>query len=191
MKARLKFGEKAIYGGRIYYYSEPKRIWYDGGHFNEWLGRAVHINMKKLESEIRNSHAIKEVNFITFCYVLIPKFNIQKIGLLDESYFMYVEDLDYSYKVWKRGYKLYHILSSRVYHKVGVSSGEDGISEFSAYWVMKNRIKFVLSYGSFFKILTALGFILLTRPIKFLQFWIRGNKHIIVAQVKGIKDGIK
>ncbi|EEP61189.1 glycosyltransferase family 2 protein, partial [Sulfurihydrogenibium yellowstonense] len=131
VNARLKFGEQAIYGGRIYYYSDPERLWYDGGKFNEWLGRTIHLNKGKLKHDIKISSRIKEVNFITFCYVLIPKFILDKIGLLDESYFMYVEDLDYSYKVWKYGYKLYHVVNSEIWHKVGASSGEEEVSEFS------------------------------------------------------------
>ena len=142
VKARMNFAENAIYGGRIFYYNDQDLIWYDGGHFNEWIGRATHINMKKKLHEIKNND-IKMVNFITFCYVLIPKFILDKVGLLDESYFMYVEDLDYSYKVWKSGYKLYHIPTSKVWHKVGASSGEDEVSEFSAYWMMQNRVRFI------------------------------------------------
>jgi len=46
VNARLKFGERAIYGGRIYYYADPDRLWYDGGEFNEWTGRSKHLNIK-------------------------------------------------------------------------------------------------------------------------------------------------
>lgn len=189
VKSRLKLGEKAIYGGRIYYYSEPQRIWYDGGHFNEWLGRTVHINMKKLESEIRNNFEVKEVKFITFCYVLIPKYILNAIGLLDESYFMYVEDLDYSYRVWKAGYSLFHIPSSKVWHKVGASSGEEEVSEFSAYWMMRSRIKFIKRLN-FYKKIVSLSFIVLTRPFKYL-FWLKNNKKIIKTQSKAILTEIK
>ena len=143
VSARLKLGEKAIYGGRIYYYSNLDKIWYDGGKFNEWTGRSKHLNMKRLKSEIENNHDIKAVNFITFCYVLIPKFILDKIGLLDESYFMYVEDLDYSYKVWKSGYNLYHIKNSEIWHKVGTSSEEE-INKFWAYWYYRNSLRFRL-----------------------------------------------
>jgi GT2 family glycosyltransferase len=144
IRVRLSFGEKAIYGGRIFYYYEPYMIWYDGGKFNEWTGRAIHLNMEKLKTEIKNKQAIKEVNFITFCYVLIPKFILDKIGLLDESYFMYVEDLDYSYKVWKSGYKLYHVIDSEVWHKVGTIHRGDEFKESRAYWYYRNSLRFKL-----------------------------------------------
>ncbi len=187
VKARINLGEKAIYGGRIFYYHNPELIWYDGGHFNEWLGRSTHINMKKSLHEIKNDD-IKLVNFITFCYVLVPKSILNKIGLLDEGYFMYVEDLDYSYKVWKSGYKLYHIPTSKVWHKVGASSGEDELSEFSAYWMMRNRVKFIKKL-SILKKVTSFMFLILSRMIRY-PLWLPRKKQIILAQIKGIYRGL-
>jgi GT2 family glycosyltransferase len=191
VNARLEFGEQAIYGGRVYYYSAPEKIWYDGGKFNEWIGRTVHLNMGKLKTEVKNSQDIKEVNFITFCYVLIPKFILEKLGSLDESYFMYVEDLDYSYKVWKYGYKLYHVVNSEVWHKVSASSGKGEVSEFSAYWTMRNRVRFIISRLPYVKKASAIFFLIMTRPVRFLFFYIKEAKHIINAQIKGIIDGFR
>jgi GT2 family glycosyltransferase len=191
VNARLEFGKQAIYGGRIYYYSAPEKIWYDGGKFNEWMGRTVHLNMGKLKAEVKNSQDIKEVNFITFCYVLIPKFILEKIGLLDESYFMYVEDLDYSYKVWKYGYKLYHVVNSEVWHKVSASSGKEEVSEFSAYWIMRNRVRFIISRLPYVKKASAIFFLIMTRPVRFLVFYMSEAKYIINAQIRGLIDGFR
>ena len=184
-EARERYGDKAIYGGRIYYYSDTNKIWYDGGHFNEWLGRTTHINMGKRNVPTK---PVLEVNFITFCFVLIPKEIIKEIGLLDESYFMYVEDLDYSYKVWKKGYKLYHVSSSQIWHRVGASSGEE-VSEFSAYWIMRNRLKFILQNLGLLKKLSAFTFLIFSRIVRY-ALWINKRK-LIVAQIKGIVDGLK
>jgi len=184
MKAKSKLSNRAIYGGRIYYYSNPSKIWFDGGHFNKWLGRTTHINMRKSEIPEKVPH---EVNFVTFCYVLIPKQLLKEIGLLDESYFIYVEDLDYSYRVWKSGCKLYHVSSSQIYHKVGGSLGE-GVSEFSAYWMMRNRVKFIRSLG-IYGFIPLVG-VFLTRPITFMKFIAKGNIYLMKEQIKGLLHGL-
>ncbi len=101
---------------------------------------------------------------------------------------MYVEDLDYSYKVWKSGYKLYHIPTSKVWHKVGASSGEDEVSEFSAYWMMRNRVKFIKKL-SILKKVTSFMFLILSRMIRY-PLWLPRKKQIILAQVKGIYRGL-
>jgi hypothetical protein len=187
VNARMKLNEKAIYGGRIYYYSESNKIWYDGGKFNEWTGSSNHINMGKLKSEIKEDYLIKEVNFITFCYVLIPKFILKNIGLLDESYFMYVEDLDYSYRVWKAKYKLYNVSNSEVWHKVGASSGEDEVSAFSAYWYYKNSLNFRYNKLIGIRKITSLLYYFFRFPLLILK-WSYKNPAIIKSLLNGIKD---
>ncbi|GIW23335.1 MAG: hypothetical protein KatS3mg068_2342 [Candidatus Sericytochromatia bacterium] len=142
--------------------------------------RSVHIQ-KKINKEV------SECNFITGCCILIKKEVLEKAGLLDESYFMYVEDLDYFYKTIKSGYKLAIVHTANIWHKVGAGS-EGEISEFSAYWIMRNRIKFILKNANFIKKLSSFGFIIFTRLIKFFEYWLNGKRIIILAQVKEIKD---
>ena len=184
ISARNKLGENAIYGGRIYHYSEPSKIWYDGGHLHKFTGRAVHINGGR--KNICITQPI-QVNFITFCYVLIPANIVKKVGLLDESYFMYVEDLDYSYRVEENNYELYHVPSSQLWHKIGASNGSK-ISEFSSYWYYRNTIKFILKRFRKIKKITAVLFIIAKFPILLLT-WLLRNPKIIKSMFKGYIDG--
>jgi len=117
------------------------------------------------------------------------KYILNKIDFLDESYFMYVEDLDYSYKVWKSGYKLYHIPTSKVWHKVGASSGEDEVSEFSAYWMMRNNIRIRKKIKNKIKFFTSFLFFYLSR-IYTLSKWAILRPKIVKSLLVGIKDGI-
>ena len=103
---------------------------------------------------------------------------------------MYVEDLDYSYKVWKAGYKLYRVGNSEVWHKVGASSGDGEVSEFSAYWSMRGRVKFLSSKLPFFKKVTSIIFLILTRPIRFFYFYLKGKNFIVNNQIKGFLDAL-
>lgn len=184
--AKRTYGEKAIYGGKIFYYNKPDVIWYDGGYFNEWTARASHKNISKGQL---NSGYIKEVNFITFCYVLIPKYVIENAGLLDERYFMYNEDLDYCIKVHKLGFKQYYVSDSMIWHKIGGShNGEK--SEFEAYWIMRSKIQFILKNLTLTKRIFALSFIIVTRIVRFPEFLLK-KKSLIICQIKGFIDGFK
>jgi GT2 family glycosyltransferase len=185
--AWYSLGDDSIYGGRIHYYSKKNKLWYDGGKFNRWTGRTIHINMDK--NEVLCKDKIKEINFITFCFVLIPKNILMNVGLMNESYFMYVEDLDYSYRVQKNGYKLYHVCTSEIYHKVGASS-EGEISEFTAYWIMKNRVNFFKSNLIFPFNITAFACLFFTRLLRYPYWLLSGKSNIIIAQLKALLDGI-
>jgi len=89
---------------------------------------------------------------------------------------MYVEDLDNSYRIWKSGYKLYHIPTSKVWHKVGASSGEDEVSEFSAYWYYRNSLKFKNKMRFSQKKVIALLIHYITRPIIYIKWLIKNPK---------------
>lgn len=56
----------------------------------------------------------------------------KRVGLLDERYFMYFEDLDYCRRVWKSGLKVYYLPWVQVVHYHGVSGG--GIARQEDKW---------------------------------------------------------
>ena len=168
MNAKKQHGDAAIYGGRILYYDKPDVLWYDGGYFSVWLGKSKHKGENK---KIIQGNDISRVNFITFCFVLIPKLIIKQIGLIDESYFMYVEDLDYCYKVFKRGYNLYHVYNSLVWHKVGASYG-GGTSPFSSYLYYRNSLNFRLKKLSGYKRYSAILYYFMRLPVLALKWLI-------------------
>lgn len=63
----------------------------------------------------------KEVEAVTGAVMLIPKKVIQKVGLFDQRYFMYFEDLDYCRRVKKTGFKVYYLPATEFIHHHGAS----------------------------------------------------------------------
>src|SRR3972149_3945798 len=57
---------------------------------------------------------------------------LKMVGLLDERYFMYFEDLDFCKRVWKAGLKVYYLPSAEVIHYHG-ASGRD-IADSANQW---------------------------------------------------------
>jgi hypothetical protein len=53
-------------------------------------------------------------------FLITPK-ALQEVGLLDERYFMYFEDVDYCRRVWEKGLKVYYLPEARVLHYHGES----------------------------------------------------------------------
>jgi len=66
-----------------------------GGHFNPLLGMT--------------SHALREdtdPDFVTWACVLIRREALEQVGLLDEDFFMYWEDVDFSVRLKSAGWKI-------------------------------------------------------------------------------------
>ena len=119
---------------RIYYYYEKNKIWFDGGAFHPYNCRAEHYRFNEDGSTVTGIH---EATFISGCCMLIPATVIRKIGLMDERYFLYVEDTEYSLRIQKVGYKLYWDADHHFYHKVSASTGNK--SKLSQYYEIRNR----------------------------------------------------
>jgi hypothetical protein len=77
--------------------------------------------------------------------MLIHRLVLEKIGVLDDRYFLYLEDLAYSLKARCAGLPLYYIPDARLWHLNAVSSSVGG--QLQDYFITRNRLLLGLSYA--------------------------------------------
>lgn len=65
---------------------------------------------------------IQEVDWVSGSCLLVRKKTLDQIGLLDESYFIYVEDVDLCYRAHKAGWKTFYFPQVTFVHQVGQST---------------------------------------------------------------------
>ena len=75
-----------------------------------------------------NKDEIHEVDVLAGAFMLLRKKALDEIGLLDESFFMYGEDIDLSYRITKGGYKNYYFPDTRIIHYKGESTKKSSIN---------------------------------------------------------------
>lgn len=78
----------------------------------------------------------KQVSFITFCCVLLPRAVIEQVGYLDETLFMYCEDVDYCLRLTRAGVPLWFLPDAVIHHKAGGSAG----GMLSVYYITRNTL---------------------------------------------------
>jgi GT2 family glycosyltransferase len=71
---------------------------------------------------------IHEIEILSGAYMLMRKAVLDKVGLLDEDYFMYGEDVDLSYRIIKGGYKNYYFPETRIIHYKGESTKKSSVN---------------------------------------------------------------
>jgi GT2 family glycosyltransferase len=86
------------------------------------------------------------VDVVTGGYMLIKKNTIEKIGLLDESFFMYLEDVDYCLRAKNVGIKIYHSMESKILHVGGASSNNKDKVRHSS-WLRSRKLYFIKHFG--------------------------------------------
>jgi GT2 family glycosyltransferase len=65
---------------------------------------------------------LREVDWVSGAAMLLRRKALEEIGLLDERFFMYCEDVDICYRLNRAGWKVYYVPEARVTHHIGVSS---------------------------------------------------------------------
>ncbi len=68
------------------------------------------------------------VEILSGAFMLIRKSTLDKIGLLDETFFMYGEDIDLSYRILLNGQKNYYFADTKIIHYKGESTKKDSIN---------------------------------------------------------------
>ncbi|HQK98411.1 MAG TPA: glycosyltransferase family 2 protein [Bacteroidia bacterium] len=69
-----------------------------------------------------------EIEVLSGAFMLMRKTALDKVGLLDEDYFMYGEDIDLSYRITKGGYKNYYFADTKIIHYKGESTKKSSVN---------------------------------------------------------------
>lgn len=69
-----------------------------------------------------------EVDVLSGAFMLLRKETLDKVGLLDETFFMYGEDIDLSYRITLGGYKNYYFPETRIIHYKGESTKKSSVN---------------------------------------------------------------
>ncbi len=69
-----------------------------------------------------------EVDVLAGAFMLLRRSVLDKIGLLDEAFFMYGEDIDLSYRIVQAGYKNYYFADTTIIHYKGESTKKGSLN---------------------------------------------------------------
>ena len=92
-----------------------------------------------------------EVDWVAGASMMIRRAVFDAVGLLDEKYFMYYEEVDFCLRAKRAGWPCWYVPASRVVHLVGQSSGvtdeKKPKKRRPAYWFESRRRYFLLHRG--------------------------------------------
>ena len=132
-------------GSKIYYHHAPKTIWYAGGTVDlEGGGLTRHVGQDEEDADPFNQ--LRETEYITGCSLLARKEMIETVGLLEEAYFLYFEDADWSLRASRQGWKLLYQPAARLWHKEGARNQKTYSPHF-IYYFLRNRFFFVTRFA--------------------------------------------
>jgi hypothetical protein len=129
-----------ILGAKIFYESEPQKIWYAGGRVKYLSGLCVHLGLDQLDQDGQFSE-VADTEFISGCVMMVRSSMLSKVGLLDDRLFVYWEDADFCMRARKAGYRCVFVPMARVWHKISRTCGQQ--SPFTLHLTTRNHLIWV------------------------------------------------
>lgn len=96
-------------------------IWYAGGRCVPALGLAAHRGLRRRDRG--QYRAVEPTGYLTGCCLLATRAAWERVGPLDERYFIYAEDADWCLRARAAGFRLLFVPTARLWHKVSASTG--------------------------------------------------------------------
>jgi GT2 family glycosyltransferase len=120
---------------KLFYYEPPDRIWFAGGIVSRGSGLVRHRGVNRKDDAFRDGPLA--LDYVSGAAVLLSRAALQKTGLLDPDYIIYVEDVDWSARARAAGFTLWYEPSARGWHHVSVTSG-GGLTPLKAYFRLRS-----------------------------------------------------
>lgn len=136
-------------------------------------------NLWGMATLFNGSHEPAPVEAVSGACLMVKHHVFERLGGFDERYFMYSEDIDLAYRIYREGFKCYYVPSAILIHHGGGSSKSAG-NGFSATMMRESVYRFMQfrkgrSTAALFRIvilfsaLVRMGFILLSVPFHLLR----------------------
>jgi GT2 family glycosyltransferase len=166
---------------KIMYFDQSDIFWYGGGRIGAWTLRTPHDGIG--EKDVGQFDNVTTVGYAPTCFMMIESGVFAEVGMMDEAYFVYYDDVDFVWRMAKRGLSIGFVAESIVLHKVSRSTG-GAFSPFSLRFTNRNRIYFIRKHLVGLQRMFALGYMLCTRIPRLIS-----RPASAVHMWRGVREG--
>ena len=173
---------------KIVYADQPDTIWYAGGQFSKIIWKPLPRGMN--QKDIGQYDCSRQCSFANGCSIFMSKKIIQQLGLLDEKFFLYYEDTEYSLRARESQVAVWYCAEATVFHKVnGATMGNDRPD--SAYYIARNWLICNRKWMNKGRFTLFLCYFIPNRITWMIIWLISGRVNNIISTIEGIRDYIK
>lgn len=144
-----------LVAGKVYFADRQSTIWFAGQRVSTVLGYSGRPRGYGRPDGSRYRRVARTGRAVG-ALMAIPKETIEKVGMLDEGLFAYVEDVDLALRARRAGYEVVFAPGARAWHRVSASTGGAAASTHTLYYGSRNTVTVLERYRSLGRIGNAL-----------------------------------
>ena len=178
---------------KIFFNHDRTKLWNGGSYFLSWFGWTY--SKKYMRSESVDQSNFQQVDWITGCALLTRTSILNELGLLNERFFIYYEDVDFSFRLRAAGYTLIFHPRSIIYHIAGMANktpqkGKEGyVNPYMQYLNFRNHIWVLRSWIRWYQWPSSLVTLIVYSLAVMLYFAVRRRWTKLFYVSKGIYHG--
>jgi len=178
-------GDAAAVGPKIYYLDDPARLWFAYGRLSLWTG--LYFNPAYNQVDRGQFEQSVEMDAASSCCLLIPKGMLDTVGGFDPA-FTRNEDVDWSLRARRAGFKLRYCPSARVWHFAGGSSRKQPCASIR-YLLTRNQLWTIRKVGRPWHLLSVLCLYPAHCCWRLAKMSAARQWDCLWAELRGAKDG--
>jgi GT2 family glycosyltransferase len=128
-----------ILAGKVYFADRPQTIWFAGQRVSELLGYAGRPRGYGRPDGPRYDR-VEPTGRAVGALMAISRETIERVGLLAEDLFAYVEDVDWALRARSAGFEVVFAPGARAWHSVSASTGGEARSTHTLYYGVRNTV---------------------------------------------------
>ena len=135
----------SILAPKIVYADRPDVVWSAGGRVQGPLRRNEHLR----EGEPASRWDVeRRVDWATGCALFTSRETFERLGGMDEAYFLYLEDVDWCLRAAESGIDTWFVPGAVVRHEVSHTLGSPAWAPHVRYYAYRNRYRLAYRTGS-------------------------------------------
>jgi GT2 family glycosyltransferase len=174
---------------KIRFFDQPTVIQYAGYHpLSRFTGRTWAIGLG--ETDNGQYEQSGPTSFAHGAAMLVKRSVLDRAGSLDDSFFLYYEELDWSLRIRRAGFKIYYQAQALIYHKESMSVGK--MNAMKVYYHTRNRMLFMRRNVSGFTLLVFyVYYFALALPKAAILYLVRRQKDYLKALKEAVVWNLK
>ena len=170
---------------KVLYADRPGMIWCAGGSFSPIVKKPAQRGLNEADKGQYDEDCF--CGFANGCCMFLSDKIIGRLGLLDENFFLYYEDTEYSLRAQEKGVSIRYCAGARVYHKVNGSTKGNEKPD-NAYYITRNWLLCSKMHMSFGRFLVFLIYFLANRMAWAIIWTAQGKRDMVRGICRGFKD---
>ena len=181
-------GRVGVVGAKVLTREDPTRLWLAWGDVNYRQSLVALHGAGRPDAPAFNRE--RDVAWVAGCAMWLRVQALDAVGLFDERFFAYHEEVDWCVRAWRGGWRVVYCPRVVVTHTGRGSSGTEASIRVRKYFAARNSILYAQKHASGMERAKLACFLAASLPLQLLRHLPTGRAGEVLLKMRGVRDAL-